>query len=183
MELKNSFSEDSYFNLELGSSPLEVSGGGAPPPGAPSSSSDVNKIVLLLVDTLCEMFEDYEFSDAAAEHFVLLTSAADAQATINQQLNASCNNASHEQLHAVWSLLREEIDVDDSSVYSYAPPFDNPFDPPGTLWHFNYFFYDRKRKRIMLIYASSMNRTEDNRNDMTDHDDLSYFATGFDDMN
>ena len=89
---------------------------------------------LLICDTHENRFEDYEFSDAAAEHFVLLTSAADAQATINQQLNASCNNASHEQLHAVWSLLREEIDVDDSSVYSYAPPFDNPFDPPGTLY-------------------------------------------------
>jgi hypothetical protein len=62
-----------------------------------------------------------------------MASAAAARASVEAQLSTTCRAASNELLQTMWSLLRDEIDIDDALVYAYAPPADNPFAPPGTL--------------------------------------------------
>ena len=39
-----------------------------------------------------------------------------------------------------------------SFIYSYNPDLDSdPYGEEGTLWSFNYFFYNKKLKRILFF--------------------------------
>lgn len=53
---------------------------------------------------------------------------------------------------ALWTAVDEEIDLHDCDIYSYNPDLNSdPFGEPGSLWSFNYFFYNKKRKRIVFF--------------------------------
>jgi hypothetical protein len=52
----------------------------------------------------------------------------------------------------LWSTINEEICLPDCDIYSYNPDLQSdPFGEDGSLWSFNYFFYNRKLKRIVLF--------------------------------
>jgi len=54
--------------------------------------------------------------------------------------------------HGLWATLNEEIDLPDCDIYSYTPDMtSDPFAEDGCLWSFNYFFYNRKKKRVVLF--------------------------------
>jgi len=54
--------------------------------------------------------------------------------------------------HDLWHTLNEEIRLQDCDIYSYTPDLANdPFVEDGCLWSFNYFFYNRKMKRVVLF--------------------------------
>ena len=50
--------------------------------------------------------------------------------------------------HNVWAALVNVL----SFIYSYNPELDSdPYGEEGTLWSFNYFFYNKKLKRILFF--------------------------------
>ena len=52
----------------------------------------------------------------------------------------------------LWSTLNEEISLQDCDIYSYDPDLiSDPYGEAGSLWSFNYFFYNRKLKRIVFF--------------------------------
>ena len=54
--------------------------------------------------------------------------------------------------HELWRTLNEEIRLQDCDIYSYTPDLtSDPFVEDGCLWSFNYFFYNRKMKRVVLF--------------------------------
>ena len=54
--------------------------------------------------------------------------------------------------HQVWRRISEAISGTESEVYSYTPGRDSdPFDAEGSLWSFNYFWYNKKLKRILFF--------------------------------
>ena len=54
--------------------------------------------------------------------------------------------------HELWRTLNEEIRLQDCDIYSYTPDqTSDPFVEDGCLWSFNYFFYNRKMKRVVLF--------------------------------
>ena len=57
------------------------------------------------------------------------------------------------KVHAgLWSTLNEEICLPECDIYSYDPDLmSDPFGEAGSLWSFNYFFYNRKLKRIVFF--------------------------------
>lgn len=51
----------------------------------------------------------------------------------------------------LWTTIDEEILLADCDIYSYNPDLSSdPFGEPGCLWSFNYFFYNKKLKRIVF---------------------------------
>jgi hypothetical protein len=55
----------------------------------------------------------------------------------------------HEKL---WVTLNEEINLQECDIYSYNPDLtSDPFGEDGSLWSFNYFFFNKKLKRIVLF--------------------------------
>lgn len=52
----------------------------------------------------------------------------------------------------LWTTIDDEIQLADCDIYSYNPDLSSdPFGEPGCLWSFNYFFYNKKLKRIVFF--------------------------------
>ena len=59
--------------------------------------------------------------------------------------------------HPLWATLNEEINLPNCDIYSYTPDLtSDPFAEDGCLWSFNYFFYNRKLKRVVLLTCRAL---------------------------
>lgn len=59
---------------------------------------------------------------------------------------------------ALWSAVNDEISLNDCDIYSFNPDMtSDPYGEPGCLWSFNYFFYNKKMKRI-VFYTCRANK-------------------------
>ncbi|KAL8911270.1 MAG: hypothetical protein Q9172_007700 [Xanthocarpia lactea] len=55
-----------------------------------------------------------------------------------------------------WRLIDKEMSLKDCSIYAYVPDED-PYDgDEGAIWSFNYFFFNRARKRVCYMYLKSL---------------------------
>lgn len=53
---------------------------------------------------------------------------------------------------SMWSAIDDEISLENCDIYSYNPDLvSDPFGEDGCLWSFNYFFYNKKLKRIVFF--------------------------------
>ena len=56
----------------------------------------------------------------------------------------------------MWSLIHQEMNLRECSVYCYAPEED-PYDgEEGAIWSFNYFFFNKAMKRVCYIYLRGL---------------------------
>jgi len=52
----------------------------------------------------------------------------------------------------LWLAVDQEISLADCAIFSYRPDLaSDPFGEDGSLWSFNYFFYNRSLRRIVLF--------------------------------
>ncbi|KAI9364257.1 Maf1 regulator-domain-containing protein [Pilaira anomala] len=80
-------------------------------------------------------------------------------------------------MNRLWDVMDEIVQLNDCDIYTYNPDVDD--DPmneeEGYLWSMNYFFFNRKLKRMIFfsIKSESMNAptAEDDMDDMDDNDD------------
>lgn len=58
-----------------------------------------------------------------------------------------------DQFHPqLWATIDQEIQIADSAVYTLiTEPESDPFAEDGNVWSFNYFFCNKKVKRILLF--------------------------------
>ncbi|KAI4138840.1 MAG: hypothetical protein LQ341_004490 [Variospora aurantia] len=55
-----------------------------------------------------------------------------------------------------WRLIDKEMNLKECDIYAYVPEED-PYDgDEGAIWSFNYFFFNRARKRVCYIYLKSL---------------------------
>jgi len=110
------------------------------------------KTLFHLISTLNAAFPDYEFSSASSSEF---SKEAHLQTVINSVdnlLSITAMDHYSKVRHDLWHTLNEEIRLQDCDIYSYTPDLANdPFVEDGCLWSFNYFFYNRKMKRVVLF--------------------------------
>lgn len=56
----------------------------------------------------------------------------------------------------MWGIIDKEMDLQSCSIYCYLPEED-PFDgEDGAIWSFNYFFFNKERKRVCYIYLRGL---------------------------
>ena len=56
----------------------------------------------------------------------------------------------------MWRLIDQEMALRECSIYCYAPDED-PYDgEEGSLWSFNYFFFNKARKRVCYLYLRGL---------------------------
>lgn len=56
----------------------------------------------------------------------------------------------------MWRLIDNEMSLEDCSIYCYQPEED-PYDgEEGAIWSFNYFFFNKARKRVCYIYLRGL---------------------------
>ncbi|XP_043922235.1 repressor of RNA polymerase III transcription MAF1 homolog [Protopterus annectens] len=124
----------------------------------PLSDKCCRKTLFYLIATLNESFRpDYDFSAAKSHEF----SREPSLNWVVNAVNTSLSSAIGEELSVLkselWNAIDEEISLSDCVIYSYNPDLDSdPFGEEGSLWSFNYFFYNKKLKRIVFFTCRSI---------------------------
>ncbi|KAI1303384.1 RNA polymerase III-inhibiting protein maf1 [Mortierella claussenii] len=153
-------------------------------PFGPMDQPASRKTLFYLIGTLNASFPDYDFSDVKPEQFRKEPSVSMVVNSINATLLNHGNERAIKEL-GLWEAIDQLIELPDSDVYSYNPESDSdPNDEEGgTLWSFNYFFFNRKLKRIIYFTmrgvsngVSTEEDEEEDENYNSDGDDDSGFA-------
>jgi len=117
------------------------------------------KTLFYLIATLNAAFEpDYDFSEAKSHEFSKEPSVHWVMNSIDSNLSAVAGDQYNQIRNALWSTVDDEISLKDCDIYSYNPDMSSdPYSEPGCLWSFNYFFYNKKMKRIVFFTCKALN--------------------------
>lgn len=135
------------------------------------------KTLFYLTQTLNVSFQpDYDFSGAKGEEFSREPSAQWVMNAVDPLLFTGGSDPILRQ--QLWMTIDEEIALRDCDIYSYNPDLtSDPFAEEGCLWSFNYFFYNKKLKRLVFFScrASSVNRLRSVGDDDNASDEVMMF--------
>lgn len=119
------------------------------------SSRSSRKTLIYLVLTLSHIYPDYDFS-AVRTHLFFKEEEWDAFKEMFETYlfeaakEWAVANGGSSLLESLSKAIDEVIKLGECEIYSYNPDFDgDPFLERGAIWSFNYFFYNRKLKRIV----------------------------------
>ncbi|GBP87005.1 Repressor of RNA polymerase III transcription MAF1 homolog [Eumeta japonica] len=115
------------------------------------------KTLFYLIATLNAAFPDYDFSMTKSSEFSAEPSLSWVQNAVDAALSAVGGMRWRQLRPALWTAIEDEVQLPDCRIYSYNPDLtSDPFGEPGCLWAFNYFFYNRKLKRIVFFTCRAM---------------------------
>ncbi|KAG0036881.1 RNA polymerase III-inhibiting protein maf1 [Podila clonocystis] len=145
-------------------------------PFGPLDQPASRRTLFYLIGTLNASFPDYDFSGVKPEQFRKEPSVS----MVINSINATLLNHGKEKVVKdlqIWDSIDALIQLEDSDVYSYNPESDsdpNDEEGGGTLWSFNYFFFNRKLKRIIYVTMRGVSHgvpSEDGEDDFSDTSD------------
>ncbi|XP_072985574.1 uncharacterized protein [Typha latifolia] len=120
------------------------------------SSRSSRKTLIYLVLTLGRMYPDYDFSSAVRAHLFFKEEEWDSfKQIMDTYLFEAARqwvvaNEGSSLLESMTKAIDEVIKIKECEIYSYNPDFDgDPFLEKGAIWSFNFFFYNRKLKRVL----------------------------------
>ncbi|XP_042164643.1 repressor of RNA polymerase III transcription MAF1 homolog isoform X1 [Oncorhynchus tshawytscha] len=116
------------------------------------------KTLFYLITTLNESFRpDYDFSAARGHEFSREPSLNWVTNAVNGSLYSSVGVEFNSLGPELWNFIDQEISLQECDIYSYNPDLDSdPFGEEGSLWSFNYFFYNKRLKRIVFFTCRSV---------------------------
>ncbi|KAL2609241.1 hypothetical protein R1flu_027814 [Riccia fluitans] len=127
-------------------------------PVGPLSTTASRRTLIYLILTLNHMYPDYDFSMLRAHHFCKEPGLSAAKQKIEHFLVEASKVWGTEMgdetplMDCLWASIDEVMDLADSDVYACVPDFEgDPFADQGSMWSFNYFFYNKKLKRILCF--------------------------------
>jgi len=149
---------ETQYQVELSKSPDSKFGTS---PFGPLSESSSRKTFISLISLLNVAFPDYDFSKAKAEHFRKELGPYMIINSINTILANVVPNYNTDLGTKLWSTLDTEISLKECDIYTYVPDVDSdPYAEDGTLWNFNYFFYNKKLKRILYFTCYAVSKLD-----------------------
>lgn len=119
------------------------------------SSRSSRKTLIYLVLTLGHMYPDYDFSAVQPHHFFREEEWDSFVQIFNTYMFEAAKewavvNGEHALLESLSKAIDEVVKLPECEIYSYNP--DSEVDPlleKGAIWSFNFFFYNRKLKRVL----------------------------------
>lgn len=116
------------------------------------------KTLFYLIATLNASFPDYDFSHAKSHEFSKEPSLEWVMNSVDSNLSTAAGELYRSVRAKLWSSVDNLIHLLNCEIYSYNPDLtSDPFSEDGTLWSFNYFFYNRKLKRIVFFTCRAIN--------------------------
>ncbi|OVA10756.1 Maf1 regulator [Macleaya cordata] len=126
-----------------------------PSPAGFLSSRSSRKTLIYLVLTLSHMYPDYDFSAVQAHHFFREEVWDSVKQIFDTYMFEAAKewaeaNGGSSLLESLYKALDEVVKLAECEIYSYNPDSDgDPFLEKGAIWSFNFFFYNRKLKRVV----------------------------------
>ncbi|KAK6622931.1 hypothetical protein RUM43_008783 [Polyplax serrata] len=117
------------------------------------------KTLFYLIATLNATFHpDYDFINAKSHEFSKEPSLQWVINAVDSNLSATAGEQYRVLKIPIWTAIDDEIQLSQCDIYSYNPDLSSdPFGEDGCLWSFNYFFYNKKLKRIVLLTCRAIN--------------------------
>uniref|UniRef100_A0A5B6ZY19 Repressor of RNA polymerase III transcription n=1 Tax=Davidia involucrata TaxID=16924 RepID=A0A5B6ZY19_DAVIN len=122
------------------------------------SSGSSRKTLIYLVLTLYHMYPDYGFSAVKAHQFFTEESWDSFKEIFDTYMIEASKewveaNEGSPLLDTLYKALDEVVKLAECEIYSYNPDSDaDPFVERGAIWSFNFFFYNRKLKRLVSFH-------------------------------
>ncbi|KAK9277026.1 hypothetical protein L1049_006565 [Liquidambar formosana] len=120
------------------------------------------KTLIYLILALYHIYPDYDFSAVKAHQFF----TEECWDSFKQIFDTYMFEASKEWIKAnegsplletLYKALDEVVKLAECEIYSYNPDSDaDPFLERGSIWSFNFFFYNRKLKRVVNFCFSCL---------------------------
>ncbi|KAG5836346.1 repressor of RNA polymerase III transcription MAF1 homolog [Anguilla rostrata] len=124
----------------------------------PLSDKCSRKTLFYLIATLNASFRpDYDFSRAKSHDFSREPSVNWVFNAVNSSLSSAAGAEFSRMEPQLWQAIDDEICLSECDIYSYNPDLDSdPYGEEGNLWSFNYFFYNKRLKRIVFFTCRSV---------------------------
>lgn len=107
------------------------------------------KTLFHLISLLNASYTDYNFTDAKGEDFQRVHEYETVKMCVRSKLAALVRD---KRLQQLWSTIEGEIHPKECMIYSYkSDAHMDAFNEDGILWSFNYFFANRRLKRILFL--------------------------------
>ncbi|KAI7905890.1 Maf1 regulator-domain-containing protein [Cokeromyces recurvatus] len=120
------------------------------------TESAPRKTFFYLLATLNAAFPEHDFEDVRPDQFLKLPSFEMVMNSVNTTLFNLGNDVIVNK-YRLWDVLDEIVQLNECDVYTYTPDVDD--DPmneeEGYLWSVNYFFFNRKLKRMIFFSIKS----------------------------
>jgi len=127
-------------------------------PFGPLSLSTSRRTFISLVCTLNASFPDYDFSSVKPEQFKKEPNLHLVVNYINTALGSVVPD--YQSLSGkMWSVLEEEIRIRECDIYSYIEGEADPFSEDGNIWSMNYFFFNKKLRRLVFLTCRCVSKT------------------------
>lgn len=133
------------------------------------------KTLFFLISTLNASFQpDYDFSDAKSDEFSKEPSLRWVMNAVDSNfLSTSAHQAYAAIRSQLWSAIDAEINCSDCEIYSYNPDLSSdPYAEDGSLWSFNYFFHNKKLKRIVFFTCTAYRELSGSESDEEGVEDM-----------
>jgi len=134
------------------------------------------KTLIFLISTLNAAFQpDYEFSSCTSQDFSRETNFELVKSEVDSRFVSSIGDAYRSLSSQLWTVIDEEINVKESEIFCYRPDgSSDPFSETGIIWSFNFFFYNRKLRRILFLTCradckSSSSHDDENEGQPSDY--------------
>lgn len=134
------------------------------------------RTLFYLIATLNASFHpDYDFSNAKSDEFSKEPSISLVKNSVDSNFLSSAAHSAYTVLRGqLWSAIDGEINLSQADIYSYNPDLNSdPFGEDGCLWSFNYFFYNKKLKRIVFFSCRAVSNLNNYEEDGKSNDGLS----------
>ncbi|XP_071958138.1 repressor of RNA polymerase III transcription MAF1 homolog [Antedon mediterranea] len=119
------------------------------------------RMIYYLIATLNASFHpDYDFSDAKSSEFSKEPSSNWIMNAVDSNLYSVLGDMYAGLKTKLWSAINDEIVLNECEIYSYNTDLESdPFGEEGVLWSFNYFFYNKKLKRILFVTCRATSKS------------------------
>jgi hypothetical protein len=109
--------------------------------------------LLYLRQTLNLSFHpDYDFSNAKSEEFSREPDLKVVMEAVQSKLSGAARERFSHVEGQLWAVVDEVIQLGDCEIYSYNPDLDSdPYCEDGSLWSFNYFFFNKKENKMVFF--------------------------------
>jgi len=122
-------------------------------PLGPLALPSTRKLLISLITTMNSCFPDYDFSDLRPEQFTE-TKAKDVLESLNGLFIDAMDTTVKGFRSTFWKTVDEVIQIDKCQIFTYKPGFGSS----KALWATNFFFYNKKLKKIVFLFASATSK-------------------------